>query len=110
MAPKSASTTSSARGEGSPAGTSRSRSTRGGGLVERELGAAGHVAALGGDLVAAGAVLGEEAEADRDAAALRVRVRHRLALTERGDVGDERVDLVRREERVAPRRLVVRVP
>ena len=46
-----------------------------------------------GDLVTAGAVLGEERVAGGKAAAGRIGVRDRWPVTERGDVGDEFLDL-----------------
>src|SRR5439155_16896616 len=69
----------------------------------------GHAAALGDDLVAPGAVDGEETEAARHAASLRMRLRHRRPAAEGGDVTHERVDLLLRERRALAPRLLVRV-
>ena len=71
-------------------------------VVERRRHGAGDVAARRDDLMAAGAVLGEELLALRQAAALRLRGSGRPALAERGDVGDERVDLRGRAAAGAP--------
>ena len=65
-------------------------------------------AALRGDLVAAGAVLGEEPEPLADAAALRIRLRNRRA-AERADVLHQRPELVVGERRALAHGLLVRL-
>ena len=67
-------------------------------LQHRHLGA-GHVAAFADDLVAAGAVFGEQLHPFGEVVVGGVRFGDRRPRAERGDVGDERLDLAVVEER-----------
>src|SRR5436190_1687684 len=93
-------------------GTIRSRSPgrslghlRRRGALERRRERTRDVAALGDDLVAAGAVIREQVLPLRQTAALRMRLGDRRPGPERGDVGDQRPDLGLREEHALAARL-----
>ena len=70
-------------------------------VLERRRQRTGDVAALGHDLVAAGAVVREQLHSLGEVPALGLRLRDRRAVAERGDVGGQRVDLRLAEERRA---------
>jgi hypothetical protein len=74
-------------------------------ILERRRHDVGDVAALGDDLMAACAVLGEQVLTGGKIAALRVRMRNTGAVSERGDVGDQRIDLARPEQEARAARL-----
>ena len=74
-------------------------------LVQRRRDRIGDVAALGDDLVAAGAVLGEEMQAVGDVAFRRIGVRDGRPFPERADVRDQRPQLPLGEEDAAAARL-----
>src|SRR5439155_9195126 len=61
--------------------------------LERRCDSAREEPSLSDHLMAAGAVLGEEAQPRGDAPLFGMRLRNRRARAERGDVGDELVDL-----------------
>src|SRR5205814_8781810 len=67
---------------------------------------AGNVTAFSCDLVAAGAVVGEELQHTRETSTLRVRRRNRRTAAEPRDVADQRAQLELREEHARRRGLL----